>query len=80
MAKRKVISRKKVKHPERDEEVEMDVEEEVDDFEPPHVPAPPARKSVAEQAEEMRRASETCPECIHMAPRQCRAHRINLPI
>jgi hypothetical protein len=47
---------------------------------PPHQPAPPARKSVAEQAEEMRLAAATCPDCLHMAPRQCRAHRINLPI
>jgi hypothetical protein len=42
--------------------------------------AAPERKPVAQQAEEMRLASETCPDCLHMAPRQCRAHRINLPI
>jgi len=72
MAKKKVIKRKKIKvAPDREEEI--DVEEEVDE-------EIPARKSVAEQAEEMRRAAETCPDCIHMAPRACRAHRINLPI
>lgn len=41
---------------------------------------PKLRKSVAQQAEEMRLASAACPVCIEMAPRQCRAHKINLPI
>jgi len=75
MAKKEVIKRKKVKvAPDREEEI--DVEEEVDEEEA----LPPVRKSVAEQAEEMRLASENCSACIGMAPRQCRAHRINLPI
>lgn len=97
MAKKKVVSRKKVRvAPDREEEMDVEEEIEVDDepstvpaYQPigypltraaPQEPAVPVRLSITEQHAQNEKAAAVCPDCIRMAPRHCARHKLNLPI